>query len=128
MVQLLDVHPQTVRPMERPPRVQTPDDKSRGTRDNAIQLRHVERTCPYHKLRRADHSFLTRCVGWLKGNRTDDPIFYLDTLITTVSESIEAMMRRRPILSFRFGARMGDTRAPKKGKKSIVDSVSSGRP
>ena len=43
MVQLLEVHPRTVRPTERSPRAQnTRDAKSRGTRDNAVRLRHVE--------------------------------------------------------------------------------------
>ena len=43
MVQLPDVHPQTVRPIERFPRAQTPDAKSQGTRDNTVWLRHIER-------------------------------------------------------------------------------------
>ena len=42
MVQLPEVHPQTVRPAERSPQAQNPDAKSRGTRDNAIRLRHLE--------------------------------------------------------------------------------------
>ena len=42
MVQLPEVHPRTVRPTERSPRAQNPDAKSRGTRDNAVRLRHVE--------------------------------------------------------------------------------------
>ena len=42
IVQLPEVHPRTVRPTERSTRVQNPDAKSRGTRDNAVRLRHVE--------------------------------------------------------------------------------------
>ena len=42
MVQLPEVRPRTVRPTERSPRAQNPDAKSRGTRDNAIRLRHEE--------------------------------------------------------------------------------------
>ena len=42
MVQLPEVHPQTLRPTERSPRAQNPDAKNRGTRDNAVRLRHVE--------------------------------------------------------------------------------------
>ena len=42
MVQLPEVRPRTVRPTERSPRAQNPDAKSRGTRDNAVRLRHVE--------------------------------------------------------------------------------------
>ena len=36
------LHPRTVRPTERPPRAQNPDAKSRGARDNAVRLRHME--------------------------------------------------------------------------------------
>ena len=42
MVQLPGVHPRTVRPTERSPRAQNTDANSRGTRDNAVRLRHVE--------------------------------------------------------------------------------------
>ena len=42
IVQLPEVHPLTVRPTERSPRAQNTDAKSRGTRDNAVRLRHVE--------------------------------------------------------------------------------------
>ena len=42
MVQLPEVHPRTVRPTERSPRAQNPDAESRGARDNAVRLRHVE--------------------------------------------------------------------------------------
>ena len=48
------------------------------------------RACHYDTLRRAHHRFLTRCIGWRKGNRADHTIYYLDTLIKTGSESIEA--------------------------------------
>ena len=50
------------------------------------------RACHYNTLRRAHHSFLTRCIGWQKINRADYPISYLDTLIKTGSESIEARL------------------------------------
>ena len=42
VVQLPEVHPRTVRPTVRSPRAQNPDAKSRGTRDNAVRLCHVE--------------------------------------------------------------------------------------
>ena len=42
MLQLPEVHPQAVRPTERSPRAQNTDAKSRGTRDNAVRLRHLE--------------------------------------------------------------------------------------
>ena len=81
MVQLPEVHPRTVRPTERSPRAQNPDAQSRGTRDNALRLRHVEPArVPlrhYDTLRRAHHRFLTRCIGWRKHNRADHPISYL---------------------------------------------------
>ena len=67
----------------------------------------------YDTLRRAHHRFLTRCIGWRNHNRADDPISYLDTLLKTGSESIEAILRRRQILFAGFVARMEDTRLPK---------------
>ena len=42
MVRLPEVHRRTVRQTGRSPRAQNPDAKSRGTRDNAVRLRHVE--------------------------------------------------------------------------------------
>ena len=45
MVQLPEVHPRTVRPTEHSPQAQNLDAKSRGTRDNAVRLRHVEPAC-----------------------------------------------------------------------------------
>ena len=49
------------------------------------------RACHYDTLRRAHHRFLlSRCIGWRKHNRADHQISYLDTLIKTGSESIEA--------------------------------------
>ena len=67
----------------------------------------------YDALRRAHQSFLTRCIGWRKRNRTDHPISYLDTLVKTGSESIEAILRKKRILFAGFVARMEDTRLPK---------------
>ena len=52
----------------------------------------------YDTLRRAHQRFLTRCIGWRKHYRADHPIFYLDTLLKTGSDSIEATLRRRRIL------------------------------
>ena len=71
------------------------------------------RACYYDRLRRAHHRFLTRCIGWRMHNRTDHPTSYLDTLVKTGSESIEATLRRRRILFAGFVARMEDTRPPK---------------
>ena len=69
------------------------------------------RACHYDSLRRAHHRFLTRCIGWRKHNQScRPPDFYLDTLIKTGSESIEATLRRRRILFAGFVARMEDTR------------------
>ena len=70
-------------------------------------------TCHYDTLRRAHDRFLTRCIGWRKHNRADHPISYLNTLLKTGSESIEATLRRRRILFAVFVARMEDTRLPK---------------
>ena len=71
------------------------------------------RACQYDTLRRAHHTFLTRCIGWRKHNHADHPISYLDTLIKTGSESIKATLRRRRILFAGFVVRMEDTRLPK---------------
>ena len=71
------------------------------------------RACHYDTLRRAHHRFLTRCIGWKKHNRADHPISYLDTLILTGSESIEATFRGRWILFAGFVARMKETRLHK---------------
>ena len=71
------------------------------------------RACHYDTLRRAQYRFLTRCIGLRKHNRADHPISYLDTLLKTRSESIEATLRRRRILFAGFVARMEDTRLPK---------------
>ena len=70
------------------------------------------RACRYDTLRRAHHRLLTLCIGWRNHNRADHPISYLDTLIKTGSESIEATLRRRRILFAGFVARMEDTRLP----------------
>ena len=51
------------------------------------------RACHYDTRRRAHHRFLIRCIGWQKHNRADHPISYLDTLLKTESESIEATLR-----------------------------------
>ena len=64
-------------------------------------------------LRRDHYRFSTRCIGWRKHNRADHPISYLDTLVKTGTESIEATLRRRRILFAGFVARMEDTRRPK---------------
>ena len=71
------------------------------------------RACHYDTLRRVHHGFLIRCIDWRKHNRADHPISYLDTLIKTRSESIEATLRRRRNSFAGFVARMEDTRLPK---------------
>ena len=71
------------------------------------------RACHYDMLRRVHHSFPTRCIGWRKNNRADQPISYPDKLIKTGSESIEATLRRRRILFVGFVARIEDTGLPK---------------
>ena len=71
------------------------------------------RACTYDTLRRAHHRFLTRCIGWRKPNRADHPNSYLDTLVKTGSQGIEATLRCRRILFAGFVVRMKDTRLPK---------------
>ena len=53
--------------------------------------------CHYETLRRAHHILLTRCIGRRKHNRADHLFSYLDKLITTGKESIEATLCRRRI-------------------------------
>ena len=67
----------------------------------------------YDTLRRAHHRFLTHPISWQKNNRTDHPISYLDTLIKTGSESIEATTLKGRVLFVEFVARMEDTGLPK---------------
>ena len=55
------------------------------------------RACYYDNLRRAHYHFLTRCIGWQKNDRADRPISYLETLVKTGSERIEATLCRRRI-------------------------------
>ena len=71
------------------------------------------RACHDKSLHRAHHGFLARFIGWQEKKRTDHQIFYLDTLIKTGSESIEATIRRMRILFAGFVPRMEDTRLSK---------------
>ena len=72
------------------------------------------RACHYDTVRRAHHRFLTCCIGWRKRNRTDHPIFCLDTLIKTGREiTVWATLRSRRMLFAEFVARMEDTRLQK---------------
>ena len=114
MMQVSEVHPRTEPPTERSHRAQV-----RMLRAEVLEtmlygcVTWSPRACHYDTLRRAHHRFLTRCIGWRKHNRADHLISYLDTLIKTGSESIEATLRRRRILFAGFVARMDDTRLPK---------------
>ena len=72
------------------------------------------RVCHCDTLRRVHHRFLTHWIGWRKHNCADHPISYLDMLIKTGSEIIEATLRMmRWILFAGFVARMEDARLPK---------------
>ena len=71
------------------------------------------RACHYDTLRQVHDRFLARCIGWRKHNRADHPISYLETLVETGSESIEATLRRRRIFFAGFVAHMEVTRLPK---------------
>ena len=55
------------------------------------------RACHDDTLRRAHHSVLTCCIDWRNNNSTDHPISYLNTLVKTGSESIEAIIRGRRV-------------------------------
>ena len=71
------------------------------------------RACHYDTRSRVHHSFLTRCIGWRKNDGADHLISYLDTLIKTRSESIEATLCSRRILFAGCVVRMEYTRLPK---------------
>ena len=64
----------------------------------------------YDRLRQVRHSLLLRCFGWRKRKRDDHTLSYADALAKTVSESIEAIVRKRRILFAGFVARMGEER------------------
>ena len=114
MVQLPEVHPRTVRPTRRSPRAQNPDAETEVLETMLYGcVTWSPRACHYDTLHRARRRFLTRCIGWRKHKRADYPISYLDTLIKTGSESIEATFCRRRILFAGFVARVEDTRLPK---------------
>ena len=108
MAQLPEVHPRTVRPFElkiRILRAEVSETKLYGC------VTWSPRFCHNDTLRQAHHSFLTRCIGWQKkNNRADHPISYLETLIKTESETVEATLRRRRILFAGFVQHMEDTR------------------
>ena len=53
------------------------------------------RTSQYDTLRPAHHSFMARCIGWRKNNRTDHPISYQ---VKQEVRAPEAIMRRMRIL------------------------------
>ena len=68
----------------------------------------------YDRLRRVHHSMLLRRLGWRKRKRDDLTLSYADALAKTASESIEAIVRKRRILSAGFVARMGEERLPQR--------------
>ena len=115
MVQLPEVHPRTVRPTERSPRAQNPDAKSRDTRDNAVRLRHVEPVRVPLRHGAPSPPQVPDSLNRLAKEQSHRSLAFvsLDTLIKTGSESIEAIMRRGPILFAGFVTRMEDTRLPK---------------
>ena len=84
MVQLPEVHPRTVRPTERSPRAQNAMLRAEVLETKLYGcVTRSPRACHYDTLRRAHHSFLTRCTSWRKNNRADHPISYFNTLVKT---------------------------------------------
>ena len=84
MVLLPEVHPRTVKPIDRPPRAQNPDAKSRGTRDNAVRLSYVEPArVPVRHAAPSSPQVLDLLHRLAKAQRADHPISYMDTLIKT---------------------------------------------
>ena len=114
MMQLPEVHPRTIRPTVRSTQAQNPDAKSRGARDKAVRLRHVEPArAPLRHAAPGPPQLPTSLHRLAKNNRADHPISYMDMFVKTESESIEVTIRRRRILLAGFVARMEDTRPPK---------------
>ena len=114
MVQLPEVHPRTGRPTERSPQAQNPDAKSRGTRDNAVRLRHVEPTrVPLRHAAPSPPQVLDSLHRLAKAQSRRPPDFLSGHACQDGSESIKATLRRRRILFAGFVARIEDTRLPK---------------
>ena len=92
-------------PTKRSPRAQNMDAQSRGTRDNAVRLRHVEpaRVPLRHAASVGERTIArtTRFPIWTRFSRRE------------VRASSEATLRRRRILFAGFVARMEDTRLSK---------------
>ena len=97
------------------PRAQNSDATSRVTLGNAVRLRYVEPARVSLRHAAPSPSQLPDLLQhlFLKKNRTDHSIFYLDTLVKTGSGSIKATVRRSRILFAGFVARTEDTRLPK---------------
>ena len=86
----------------------------RGTRDNAVRLRHVEPArVPLRYAASSPPQVLDSLNRLVKAQLRRPPDFLLDTLLKTRSESIEATLRRRRILFAGFETRMEETRLPK---------------
>ena len=117
IVQLPEVHSQTVRPTERLPQAQTPDAKSQRTRDSAVRrLRNVELVrVPLQYAAPSPPQppdSLHRLAK--EQNRTDHSISYLDKLVVKMeSESLEVIIRGRRIPFAGFVACMECTRLSK---------------
>ena len=103
----LELYHRLSAPLELKTQMPTPDVREKMLHGCVTQSPHA---CHYNTLRRAHHSFLTRCIGWRKHYHANSPISNLDTLIKTGSESIEVTIRWRRILLAGFVARMEDTR------------------
>ena len=113
-VQLPEVYPRTVRPTECSPQAQHPDPKSRGTRNNAVRLRHVEPArVPLQHVAPSSSQLPDSLHRLAKEQSRRPPDFLSRHTNETGSESIRAIMRRRQISFVGFVARMEDTRLPK---------------
>ena len=96
MVQLPEVHPRTVQPIEHSPRAQIRMQRAEVLSTMLYGcVTCSPRACHYDTLGRAHHKFLTRSIGWRKHNRADHAISYPNTLVKTGSKSIVAILRRR---------------------------------
>ena len=117
VVHLLEVHPRTVRPTERSPRAQNPNAKGRGTRDNAVRLRHVEpaRAQLWHAAPSLPQ--FPDSLYWLAKTQSRRPSDSLSGHFHDDGKRehrvSEAIMSRRYIRFAGFMVRMEDTRLPK---------------
>ena len=110
----VEVFPRTVRPTERRRRAQDPDAESRSTRDNAVQMCHVEPArVPLRHAAQSPPRLADPLYRMAKAYSHRPPDLLPRNPCEDGSESIEAILCKRWILFVESVARMEDTRLPK---------------